>query len=366
MSDRFPESRDANPIAAQLTVTDARAEALLTGLVAHASPSTQEQAAVAYLVGEMAALGFQAEIDGAGNAVGVLGDGDRTILLLGHIDTVPGYIEVRRDGDRLYGRGAVDAKGPLATFVVAAARTGARPGRRVIVVGAVEEEAATSKGARFLLTGPAPDAVVIGEPSGWDRLTAGYKGRLLVDYLLQQENGHTAGPDNGACDAAFDFWAQVQAYASDFNTGRQRLFDQLTPSLRAMRSDNDGLLETAALTLGFRLPPSIEAEAFKAELSSMAGPARLTYRSFEPAFRGAKDTPLARAFIKAIEAEGGRARFTVKSGTSDMNVVGPVWKCPILTYGPGDSALDHTPREHIRLSEYHRAIRVVARMLEEI
>jgi LysW-gamma-L-lysine carboxypeptidase len=42
-----------------------------------------------------------------------------------------------------------------------------------------------------------------------------------------------------------------------------------------------------------------------------------------------------------------------------MNVVGPAWGCPILAYGPGDSALDHTPREHISLAEYGRAIAVL-------
>ena len=40
-------------------------------------------------------------------------------MLLGHIDTVPGRVPVRREGGRLYGRGAVDAKGPLACFVAA-------------------------------------------------------------------------------------------------------------------------------------------------------------------------------------------------------------------------------------------------------
>ncbi|HSB81098.1 MAG TPA: acetyl-lysine deacetylase, partial [Candidatus Methylomirabilis sp.] len=50
-------------------------------------------------------------------------------------------------------------------------------------------------------------------------------------------------------------------------------------------------------------------------------------------------------------------------GTSDMNVVGPAWNCPILAYGPGDSSQDHTPHEHLDLAEYHRAISVLTRVL---
>ncbi|MGC9469018.1 MAG: [LysW]-lysine hydrolase, partial [Anaerolineae bacterium] len=331
--------------------TDTQADELLVGLLERYSPSTQEGDAVAYLVRQMQDLGFDAEIDGAGNAVGRLGEGDHVVVLLGHIDTVPGFIEVRREGPLLYGRGAVDAKGPLAAFTVAAARVRARRGTQIIVVGAVEEEAATSKGARFLLDRLSPDAVVIGEPSGWDRLTVGYKGRLLAHYALTAEIGHTAGPDNGVCDEAFAFWTEVQAYAAAYNAGKQRMFDQLSPSLRAIASRNDGLVEEATLTLGFRLPPEIDIDALETELLTMAGNARLTFRGREPAYHAAKATPLARAFVRAIDAAGGRVQFKVKSGTSDMNVVGPVWQCPILAYGPGDSTLDHTPHEHLDLRE---------------
>ena len=55
--------------------------------------------------------------------------------------------------------------------------------------------------------------------------------------------------------------------------------------------------------------------------------------------------------------------FVVKTGTSDMNVVAPVWQCPIVAYGPGDSALDHTPHEHLELDEYWTAVLVLERWL---
>ena len=68
----------------------------LIGLVKHYSPSGQERGAVEWLVGRMQTLGFdEAFVDGAGNAVGVIGDGPKQVVLLGHIDTVPGEIPVR-------------------------------------------------------------------------------------------------------------------------------------------------------------------------------------------------------------------------------------------------------------------------------
>src|SRR5258708_27747285 len=119
---------------------------LLIGLLEAYSPSQQERAASEYLAGWMHSADFdRAFVDEAGNAVGILGEGPQEIVLLGHIDTVPGYINVEvRDGN-LYGRGSVDAKGPLAAFAAAATGAGRQPGWRIVVIGAVEGEAASSK-----------------------------------------------------------------------------------------------------------------------------------------------------------------------------------------------------------------------------
>jgi acetylornithine deacetylase/succinyl-diaminopimelate desuccinylase-like protein len=63
---------------------------------------------------------------------------------------------------------------------------------------------------------------------------------------------------------------------------------------------------------------------------------------------------------------GGNPGFKLKTGTSDMNVVGPVWNCPIVAYGPGDSRLDHTPEEHLSITEYELGIQVLAGALSAI
>ena len=347
----------------RVRISDRQADALLRGLVERYSPSTQERDAVTFLVEQMESLGFQAQADGAGNAVGIVGNGPETILLLGHIDTVRGQIGVRQQGTLLYGRGTVDAKGPLAAFVAAAARVGPLSDKRVVVVGAVEEEAATSKGARFLLDRWTPTAVIIGEPSGWDQVTNGYKGRLLADIEYRQEIAHTAGPHKSVCEQAVDCWMRIAHETDNWNADRPRVFDQVSPSLRTIHSDSDGFVETARLTVGFRLPPGIDIDNLERQICEWSKPATIHIHGRETAFRASRSTPLARAFVRAIHDFGRQARFKVKSGTSDMNVVGPVWHCPIVAYGPGDSALDHTPHEHIDLDEYHRAIDVLTHVL---
>ena len=142
----------------------------------------------------------------------------------------------------LYGRGSVDAKGPLATSspvrrgsVRAAAKAA---NLRVVVIGAVEEEAATSKGARFIAARfdgsheRVPEACVIGEPSHWHRVTLGYKGRLLLDLTADQPMAHTAGPDASVATVVVDLWNWVTAHAARVNAGKDKAFDQLSPSLR--------------------------------------------------------------------------------------------------------------------------------------
>jgi LysW-gamma-L-lysine carboxypeptidase len=120
------------------------------------------------------------------------------------------------------------------------------------------------------------------------------------------------------------------------------------------------------MEVALRLPPGFPLEPFREAATAAAGPARLSLRGYEPAYRAEKNTPLVRAFLAAIRAEGGQPRFTVKTGTSDMNVVGPAWNCPIIAYGPGDSDLDHTPNEHIDVRELQRGVSVLTRALDAL
>lgn len=42
-----------------------------------------------------------------------------------------------------------------------------------------------------------------------------------------------------------------------------------------------------------------------------------------------------------------------------MNLYAGAWDCPMATYGPGDSELDHAPNEHLDLGEFERATSVL-------
>lgn len=345
------------------------ADNLLIELLRHYSPSTQEAAAVQYLTHWMNNNGFRAFVDEAGNACAERGEVDapHILILLGHIDTVQGEISVRIEDGNVYGRGSVDAKGSLCTFAQAAAEAEIPAGWRVVVIGAVEEEIATSKGAYCARERYSPDLCIIGEPSSATRITLGYKGRLLVDYTLSQPVAHTARPEPtvGALGAAF--WQQIAAWAEAENAGIERYFDQVMASLRSINTESDHFCDTLCMTVGFRLPTRLTPEdVFKIVSGFAPAGGELRPYSMEYAYQGERNNALVRGMMAAIRAQGGQPGFVLKTGTSDMNVVGAKWSCPIIAYGPGDSNLDHTPNEHLPLEEYRLAVNTLRHFINNL
>jgi predicted acetylornithine/succinylornithine family transaminase/N-acetyl-ornithine/N-acetyl-lysine deacetylase len=349
--------------------------ALLYHMLTIPSLSRQEGALARYMACQARAMGLDARVDEVGNMIATVlpsGYEGQPIVLLGHMDTVAGNIPVEiRDG-LLYGRGAVDAKGPLAAFLCAAARVACSGelSRPVVVIGAVEEEAATSRGARAVVERYRPLACVIGEPSGSRAITIGYKGRLLVEYVVTRPLAHTARQERSSCEIATTFWQRVSSHAARWNEQHagDSAFAALMPSLRNINSSQDGLSEQTRLLIGYRLPPEFDIAALREQLQNWAreDEASVTFTGEERAFQSSRATPLARAFLKAIRATGEQPTFKQKTGTSDMNVVGPVWGQNIVAYGPGDSRLDHTPNEHIRIDEYLHGIDVLTRVLKDL
>lgn len=336
---------------------------LLYDLVAIPSPSGQEAEAAEYLVSWMADRGFEAEVDASGSAVGTRGRGAHEVMLLGHIDTVPGDLPVYMDGSKLYGRGTVDAKGPLAAFAAAVAGLDPPPGVRLVVIGATEEEIHTSRGAYHARDRYRPSACLIGEPSGWDRITLGYRGRMTVEWSHRGPLAHSAAPRPSPAQIAVEYWEAVREIVAQANRGREGEFNRLRASLEEINSGREGAYGRATMRVSLRLPPDLKARRLDNMLHAHRKMGDLNVLGAEEAFVAGKDNAVVRSLLGAIRDMGGGPRFVHKTGSSDMNVVGPAWGCPIAAYGPGDSRLDHTPEEHIDLGEYKRSIRVLCRAL---
>ncbi len=355
---------------------------ILYDLVSTSSVSGDERAASIAFVHHAQALGLEAHIDEVGNAIAQRctphSDPDARavqIALLGHIDTVSGYIRVKVEEGDLYGRGSVDAKGPLCAMLIAASRANLPEGVDLRVAGAVGEETAGSIGARHLAPRWKPDACIIGEPSGFDGVTLGYKGRLLMTARATCPNTHTAGQQRSASDQVHALWTTILDRVASFNNGIDRAFDQIQATLRELASTSNGLEQHARLEAGFRLPPAVNPHQLIEILHDIRDAHQdafpelrvdLTFEGPEVAHATDRGDPVVRALSSAIRAHGHRPRPKLKTGTADLNVVAPIWRCPIAAYGPGDSELDHTPNEHINLEEFHTSIVILTRAIETL
>ncbi|GIM97027.1 M20/M25/M40 family metallo-hydrolase [Paractinoplanes toevensis] len=340
---------------------DTIAVGLLRSLIEIPSPSYGEARLAEHLVGVLRELGFTAHVDKAGNAVGVIDRGPGpTVMLLGHMDTVPEQIPVRAEQNRLYGRGAVDAKGPLATMVCAAATAHDYHGR-IVVVGAVEEETPLSRGAVLVRdTHEQPDALIIGEPSGWDNVVLGYKGKLDLAYRVSCPATHPSSPAPKAAELAAEAWSVLLDLL-----GRDAIrssFDAPWPCLVSIRGD----LVEAEAELSIRTPPGFDDEALIEGLRRRLPDGELHLINTIAACRVDRPDPVVRALAAGIRSQQGRPSYKVKTGTSDMNTLAVRWNIPMATYGPGDSRLDHADDEHILLTDYLRGIEVLRHALTEL
>ena len=347
----------------------------LTNLLGIYSPSGKEQDIANFLAQRMTKLGFEVGVDAMNNVIGVVGDGEPVILLCGHMDTVAGILPLRVEEGKIYARGAVDAKGPLAAMVMAAleASKDSRFQGKILVASVVEEEA-TSKGVRHLITqGIKADYAIFGEPSGVENVTVGFKGQIQLKVTIKTETGHASTPwvyDN-ALEKAYELWEQIRMQSS---------YPSLDPSVSPYNAVTACLVRLvggeatsvipfeAEMNLDIRIPIQFGTAKVAEQLSKIidkyreANPKIIVKHEIldtvEP-FEADKTSPLVHVMASSVRKVLGKpATLLHKTGTGDMNILGKSMNLPIVTYGPGDSHLDHTVDEHIEINEYLQAIEV--------
>lgn len=318
------------------------------------SVSGDERELAGYLVDWCTRHGIHAGIDAVGNLVAVKGAGERRLLLLGHLDTVPHRWPARWEGDTLHARGSVDAKGCLVAYLETLAGLEVPDGAQVRVVGAVEEEI-TGRGAFHVRDHYPADAVIVGEPSGAAALTVGYHGLLKARLTVSHPVGHTAGQGvSTAADRLHQILAEVRERVG-------RLSPDAMLAVLGVWAMNAGDRQRGEALLDVRVPPGCPVDALAGAIREVAADARPEILRATPGVTTSRSDPLVKAFSRAFREREITPRFLAKKGSSDMNTLATTWQgVPMVAYGPGDAALDHTPREHLPAAEF-RAARAVLR-----
>ena len=351
---------------------------LLTNLLGIYSPSGEEGVISEFLGEEMKKLGFKVRKDTIGNLIGEAGHGELTILLCGHMDTVVGHIPLRVEKDKIYARGAVDAKGPLSAMVIAAASVAqeATFNAKIIVASVVEEEA-TSRGIKHLIKdGISADYAIFGEPSGVGNVTIGYKGNLHLKITCETETGHSSTPwlYENALEKAFELWQQIKDSIPPVETQKSP-FNAVTACLTKASGGraNSVIPFKSEIHIDLRVPPQLTAAKVfsntkkaieKYEASNPHVKVKVSIEDSNEPFEVDKSSLLVKALSSSIRKVLGKpATLMRKTGTGDMNILGRAMKAPIVTYGPGDSHLDHTKDEHIIISEFLDSIQIYKQTL---
>ncbi len=355
-------------------------------LIQTPSPSKNEGALAKRVVAEMQRLGYdEAYIDEAGNAIGVIYGKEEGPgwLLLTHLDHVdPGDLDRWPHGPfsghldesgRLWGRGAVDIKGPLAATVHCSKWLKDRPPRTLYVASVVEEELG-GRGAHHLVQtlGERFGAAVVAEPSKL-KVMHGHRGvaRVKVEFLGRAHHAALGRAEDNPNFALAKFLTRLAS--ARVATHPLLGAAQITPTL--LYADTESQNRTpgkVTLLLDWRTvgEGSDEMRSWLSELlrglpARFAVPEPWAAGEVEntPGFVTEPDHPLVLALSRARRQVLGEAgapglwffatdgRYTAAAGI------------PTAGLGPGDPELAHTEAEWVKADELIQAARIYAALV---
>jgi putative selenium metabolism hydrolase len=365
----------------------------LRDLIAIKSVSSQEGDVVRRVAQEMLESGYdEVRIDGMGNILGRIGDGPRVIAFDAHVDTVdvgnPANWTVdpfqgdERDGV-IYGRGACDMKGALASIVY---------GGRLIkeldlaadctvwVVGSVQEEDCDGLCWQYIINEGElrPEAVVISEPTNL-AVYRGHRGRMEIEVRTSGISCHGSAPERGV-NAVYRM-APIIADVERLNErlGGEPFLGKGTVTIAEIRSTSPSLCavaDSSTIHLDRRLAatdtlesavreiedlPSVKAAGAKVVVLDYAVPSwtGLTYptKKYYPTWLLPEGHPVLNAGIDAYASLFGEAPTVGRwvFSTNGVAVMG-MHGIPCIGFGPGNEIYAHMATEHIPVEHLVKAM----------
>ncbi|KYC52440.1 MAG: acetyl-lysine deacetylase [Candidatus Methanofastidiosum methylothiophilum] len=335
---------------------------LLKDIIKIYSPSGKEKEVSDFLFNFLKNKNLKVEQDIVWNVISTIGSGPPYILLTSHMDTVQGEIPFRIDGKKIYGRGACDAKSPLAALLSAFIRFKDKKFKGTIIfAGVTGEEAPNSRGTLELMKKIKANYIFLGEPGSVDGITIGYKGRLLVKVLFKGKASHSSSEEENPILKFIDFSNKISCLYK-----RNNLFESLSysPTSILAESETNVMPSECRVTIDFRIPPGLPHLEVLNEISQVLDGELELIEGVDGVITS-KNNILVKTLVKTIRSNGLSPKYKRKTGSSDMNLLVKLSE-NIVTYGPGDSSLDHTDMECIDIDEYLKSIDILEGAISEI
>jgi acetylornithine deacetylase len=274
--------------------------------------------------------------------------GNPAVTLSTHMDTVPPFVPSREDDEFIWGRGACDTKGIIASMIFAVTallEAGTRDIALLFVVGEERNSAGaihagkTSRGSKY---------IVNGEPTE-NKLALGSKGALRYEIAAHGKMAHSAYPHLG-------------------ESAINKLLDALA-NLRQMNLPVDPILGPSTLNIGIisggRAPNVIADEARAEIFIRLVNDSAPTRREVERACEGLADAN----FVLEIPAIHMLAvpglETTAVSYTTDIPAFQGNWGQPLLL-GPGTIHVAHTLDERVEKSQLVEAVELYQRIVLQL
>lgn len=362
-------------------------------LVTAASPSGQEAAVAAITREALVDLGFDVHVDELGNVIGRLDAGPGPCVLLdSHMDTVGvtdptawSYDPAGELADgRLYGRGAMDMKGPLAASIhgVAALREELSTGQ-IVICASVAEELVEGPVTRAVAERIQPDAVVICEATS-GRISVGQRGRAEVTIEVSGKPSHSSRPDLGinAAEVMADIvcrlrWVDLPPRHPGLSPAILVLTDIISRPYPGLSVVPDRCVATydrrtlpGEAGADVLTPIQATVDRVLAEYPGAEGRASIavdvfeTYKgmrleapNFAPAWWTGADAAIVRAALAGLRGAGLPAETTAWDFCTNGSGTAGHLGLPTLGFGPGHEELAHRIDEHIDLTDLHTGAR---------
>ncbi len=346
------------------------------------NPSGDTRAIAEFIATTMAEAGYQVALRApdikpeAVSVIATLGHGDPVIMLHAHIDTVPiaadeahhwsvdPYAAIIKDG-RVYGKGSVDDKAPLAAMMhtlLYAAQRGTLHGT-LVLVAAAEEEVGGQLGTRWLADNghlPPADFIIVGEQTH-NRVATAHKGVMRATVRTTGKSVHATNPDRGvnAITAMARAVLALEAY-------HHRLAERVHP-LVGVPTCNVGVIhggstanavpDSCVVYLDRRMIPSEDPAEVQREMQAViaavdVSPAHLSIGDFLVSnwFSSTVNSPLARTFLDCVaSALHIDAQPIGYLPGSDAKHLTGVMRGEMIIFGPGSYEVAHAFDEYVEI-----------------
>ncbi len=350
------------------------------------NPPGNEYLAKEVIVNSLERLKARVEITegekGRPNILGYFGEGEPSVAIIAHLDVVPagsGWksnpFSARVHEGRIYGRGALDNKGPYAAAWagVKAILESSLPFKGTIILGAVaDEERGSRLGMELLLKkGFSPSFAIIPDGGKLDELVIGEKGLIWLKISSRGKAAHACRPEKGenAIYEMVDFLSAIRNYR--FKGDFHPLFNEPTLNLGGIEGGQvpNMVADKCEAILDIRYPVGMKSNDIFTQLKNLAKEKNLKIEiervNLSQPHIVEENSPLVAAFRKT----GKRMGMNLRLGTTGGNSIAKnlYFKgVPGITHSPTEEDLAHQANEYVKVENLVRCARLWAGVIYEL